>query len=197
MAKDCIARLDYARDKQKYLLKGLLNLEKKKKINNAVFFFKKCINDGDNECMYKYGEMLFLGEGIKKDYNEAFQWFKNSKKSGFLKGEYFLTSYNSLSTLKEFFELPAETQLVLISSCIKNLVNHNGDVNSIFDQIVIRSQKTDKLFCNHSLKMQTFHKCLSKYKDIYIMIEYPSSSFKPVIDLVSKSKKKKHFFLII
>lgn len=57
-----------------------------------------------------------------------------------------------------------------------------------FDKIYLSTKKTEKLFFNKSLKSPKFYECLKLYQTISIKVEYPSQSFKSIIDLLIKIK---------
>ncbi|KAK8852791.1 hypothetical protein M9Y10_017781 [Tritrichomonas musculus] len=49
--------------------------KKMDKYSLALEHFKKGSKEGDKECLYEYGKMLFLGEGIKKNDFKATKQF--------------------------------------------------------------------------------------------------------------------------
>lgn len=107
-ANDQIFHITKNQDTRLLLLKGIIN-RKMNRYSEAAYYLSEGIHMGDSECMYQYGKMLFIGEGIKKDQKEAKKYFELSKEKGFKKGEYFILSLERLHDIKEFNELPAET----------------------------------------------------------------------------------------
>ena len=178
-AEKCLNEINHIETPQIYVLTGKI-CKKRNKFKEALQYFEQGLKVNDNECIYKYAKMLFLGEGIRKNTKEAIKYLNISK--SYEKSEHFLKSLNILNQIKGFSGLNPDTQYIIISNMIKY------DQNNMFDAIRIPPKKTDQLFSNKSLKSSSFHKCLSKFQNIFIDLEYPSKSFNKISDLLIKIK---------
>lgn len=185
-AKEYLSKLNAIDDSRKLLFHGLLNY-KKGRFKKAAKYFEEGSKLGNSLCMYKYGKMLFIGEGTKKNNKEAIKYFSKSKELGYAKSGYFLESLNSINRIKKISKLPPETQMIFITNNIKNIETCQ---KSEFSQLVLKHDQTEQSFFNKSLKSSIFYECLNLYKNISIEIEYPSETFKSIIDLIIKIRNK-------
>ena len=163
-AEEYLSKLNATNDKRKYLLLGLMSY-KKNKFTEAVKWFQEGSKLGDSKFMYKYGIMLFIGEGTKLNTKEAIKSLINSKDQGYDKSGHFLTSLNALNKNKSFSKLRSESQLIFVKNNIKNVQNSQTKnvvkTESQFNQIVLQPKKTEKLFFNKTLKSSIFRDCLN------------------------------------
>lgn len=72
-------------------------------------YFEEGSKLGDGESSYQYSKMLFLGEGVKKNEQEAIKYMSQSKDLGYEKSGRFLLFFQLLRNIKEFTVLPIET----------------------------------------------------------------------------------------
>ena len=180
-ANEYLSKIDPAKDSNIIFLKGQIS-RKSERYTEASKYYEEGSKANNIYCLYKYGKMLFLGQGIKRNAKEALIYINKSKDQGFKKSEIFLIAFNELNKVSGFSKLPAETQLFIIKNNIKN---------PGFNNIVFQSSVTEKLFFNKSLKSPVFYKCLNKYKDVSFEMEHPSKSFKSISDLIIKIQSKK------
>lgn len=131
--------------------------------------------------MYEYAKIQFIGQGIQKDDKKAFKYFNKTSKNGYQKSHDFLTIFKKMNKIKEFGK--KKKKLILPKNKEKNV--------KLFDQIKIKSNKTDILFYNDALKTTNFYSLLSRFKFISIEILYPSPSFDQIFELVSNVKNNK------
>lgn len=154
------------------------------KLSKAYKYFKQGAKAGEKESMFIYAKIHFIGEVTKKNDKKAMKYFIKSKDQGYQKSDYFLRAFNIMNDIKGFSNLAIETQLFFILY-IFNIYKNNQN-SSIFKEIYIQPEKTDQFFFNKSLKSPDFYKCLSKFQNVFIEIEYPSKSFKLISDLLRK-----------
>jgi TPR repeat protein len=82
-----------------------------KQYQNALTWFQKAANAGNDKAQYYLGLMYYSGEGVKTNYNKAVDWFTKSAKSNNDKAQYYLgLSYyygrgvvKNLDTAKDWF----------------------------------------------------------------------------------------------
>ena len=181
-------------EKNKIVLKALI-YKANKKYSKAVKYFEKGIKLNDLESMYEYGKLLFIGQGIKKNDNKAFEYFNLSSKKGFQKSSNLLTLFKYMKQFKEFQRLKPIVQLFFVKRCIPNIFDKQSinqkQMQDVFENIIISSNKTEMLFYSRALKSADFHTLLSKFKSILIEMHYQSQSFKKILDLTTKIKIKK------
>ena len=138
--------------------------------------------------MYEYAKIQFIGQGIQKDDKKAFKYFNKTSKNCYQKSHDFLTIFKKMNKIKEFEKIDPETQFFIINSQFPK--NKEKNVK-LFDQIKIKSKKTDILFYNNALKTTNFYSFLSRFKFISIEILYPSPSFDQIFEMVSNVKNNK------
>ena len=191
-ARRYISTLDASKELRVYLLNGLISLEEEKH-SEAARYFKEGADKGCVECMYKYAKMLFLGERIKRNINEAVKYFKASSKQGYEKSNHFLSQLAIFNTIKEFAKLKADTQFFFIKNNVKVLMNSSTKhlENVEFSILKFKPDKTEKLFVNKDIKSADFIKILGKYNDAFIEIDYTSDQFNAMLELVLKLQAKK------
>ena len=165
------------------VLKGRV-AQRENKYTKSKSCFESGLKLNDEECMYQYAKIFFLGQGTKKDDKKAFEYFNKSSKRGFIKSSNFLTTFHQMNKFDDFKALNPETQFFLTKSSIKNDTD-------IFCQISIQPNKTEMLYFNNSLKLSNFHAFLSKYKSILIEIAYPSIEFNSLFELLKNIKNVK------
>lgn len=73
---------------------GQLYLSGKSETSNryqeALTWFKKAADKGDQLSQYYLGLMYYQGKGVKKDYNQAFDWFTKAAAAGNEQAQYYL-----------------------------------------------------------------------------------------------------------
>ncbi|KAK8892970.1 hypothetical protein M9Y10_030224 [Tritrichomonas musculus] len=191
-AIEYLNKMDSSNKRVYFLIKGQI-LRKMDKYKQAFKYFKEGTLIDSNECTYQYGKMHFLGEGTKQNIDEAIILFNRSIAEGNDKSKYFMRAYAALCQIRGFSGLSSEAQMIFIKNSMKNMINNpNEQLESMFNRIILHPQKIEKLFYDKSLKSSYFLKCLGKYKNISIEIDYSmSNSFNAIKELVLKIKKKK------
>lgn len=178
-------------DGRVFLLYGKI-LKKENKKSEARSYFQKGCKKGNSEAMYKYGKMLFLGEGGEKNESEAINFLNISQNNGFQKSEKYLNVLNEMNKKNQSFSnLPSETKHFFIKQIIKNEMK----------EIVIRTIQLKSLFKNNSLLSPDFINVLHLFESVLIDIAYQCSNYDSIMDQLSQLKNENFsdikYFLIV
>ena len=171
-------------ERAKSYLKGNLNdsnamllygqiLKKEKKYSEAINMFDLSAKKGNKKAIYKYGKMIFKGEGCEANYKEAIKYFTQINSKGF----------GDLIRMEKFHHIEKETQLFLISKVIFNDDNYHDEK---WTNIVIASNQTEVLYSNKSFESPFFGNLLKSFKNISIQFIYEKNIFDSLKTFISK-----------
>lgn len=121
----------------------------------ALQYFHEGLHDNDNESIYMYGKMLYLGEGISRDEKGAEEYFKIIRQNGYNKQFKFLQKIK----VQETHESPIlpEQESHEIKSLKSNQINNELPIllsDSQSQQILelwivnVKPQKADSQYTN-------------------------------------------------
>lgn len=99
-ANEYLSKIDPAKDSNIIFLKGQISRKSERYTEAAKYYEGSKANN--IHCLYKYGKMLFLGQGIKRNAKEALIYINKSKDQGFKKSEIFLIAFNELNKIVDF-----------------------------------------------------------------------------------------------
>ena len=176
-AKKIIHSISKTKDNQIFVLNGKI-AKKEKNFKEARYHFLNGLKNKDDESIYKYAKMLFLGEGGKKNEKEAFKYFNELNRRGYSKSVIFINVYSKLCKVKGFKRLATESQYIFIK---------NNDLN----KITVNPKQTELIYFNNSLKSSNILNCFSSFQEVLIELFYPSDNFQVIFDFISKIKLKK------
>ena len=105
-----------------------------------MIFFEEGAKEENNECMFQYAKLLFMGKGVKKSKKLSLDYLNKSTLNGYTKSQDFLVSYQVLFDTKGFRDMNSESQYFFISNVARNstrgkdLVEEQfqGKINQIF-----------------------------------------------------------------
>ena len=192
-AEKIIEKAKNINDLRLFVLEGKI-YRHNKKFSTARKFYKKAAKKDDNESMYQYGKMLFLGEGGRKSSSKSLEFLEKSVQNGYMKSVLFMAALNKLSLFKGFKFLPPETQYFFIKNVKNELKKGMNLQNEVF---LIPPSETEKYHLNGTLKSYNFHRFLSNFTDVSIEVDDSSQNFKLILDLVVQIKQKKLKFIKI
>lgn len=95
-----------------------------------------------------------------------------------------------MNVIKDFTNLPIETQIFFISKISHILTNKNYQNDFKFNEIRIENDKTELFFFNKSLNLPVFINCLKKFRKIYFEINYDVQTFNLIYELLKKIQYK-------
>ncbi|KAK8847297.1 hypothetical protein M9Y10_019884 [Tritrichomonas musculus] len=129
-AKKIIHSISKTKDNQIFVLNGKI-AKKEKNFKEARYHFLNGLKNKDDESIYKYAKMLFLGEGGKKNEKEAFKYFNELNSRGYSKSGIFINIYSKLCKVKGFKRLATESQYIFIKNNDLNKITVNPKKNRI------------------------------------------------------------------
>lgn len=92
-AKENLHKFDHLHNADVTFLQAMIS-HSEKDYDTAVKLLKKSIEGQNGEAMFVYGRMLYIGEGVEKNRNEAMKFFKQAKENGCDKSDKFLEEQN-------------------------------------------------------------------------------------------------------